>query len=258
MKCVILCAGYGTRLGELTRVYPKPLLPIAGRPMVEYVLDQLRAAGVTSGVLVSNHRYYDQFVRWAATGAADMELQVIDDGTTSNETRLGAVGDLDLALRMADIHEDFLVINGDNLFTFPLRPVMNFFFQRGNTIVLYDVGSKEVARQMGMARLDASGRVVGFVEKPQEPETTCVSIGIYVYHREVRALVRQYLAEGNPPDRTGDFVAWLYPRVPVYGFHVPTDAGIWYDIGTPEQYREADEHVRRLLRLSSPLSEGGG
>ncbi len=247
MNCVILCAGYGTRLGELTKDCPKPLLPIADRPMVEYILEKLQEAGVRSGVLVSNHRFYQHFVRWASGGVGQMELQIIDDGTTTNENRLGAIGDLDLALRAADIREDFVVVNGDNLFTFSLQPILDFYRTKGNTIVLYDVGSKDVARQMGIARCDDQGRVVDFVEKPADPPSTCVSIGIYLYRPEVRDLVRRYLEQGNSPDRTGDFVAWLHKQAPVYGYTVSNEEGIWYDIGTPDQYREADELMRRLL-----------
>ena len=251
VKCVILCAGYGTRLGELTRDCPKPLLPVAGRPMVEYILEKLREAGVRSGVLVTNHRFYQHFVRWASAGLGEMELQIVDDGTTSNEDRLGAIGDLDLALRATDIREDFVIVNGDNLFTFRLAPIIDFYRAHGNTIVLYDVGSVEVARQMGIAECDESGRVVGFVEKPAEPPSTCVSIGIYLYRPEVRELVRRYLAEGHAADRTGDFVAWLHRQTPVYGYRVSKDEGIWYDIGTPEQYHEADRLMQRLLQAGS-------
>ncbi len=247
MKCVILCAGYGTRLGELTRDCPKPLLPVADRPMVEYILEKLKEVGITSGVLVSNHRFYQHFVRWASSGLGEMELQIVDDGTTTNEDRLGAIGDLDLALRAADIREDFIVINGDNLFTFGLGPIVDFYRAHGNTIVLYDVRSKDVARQMGIARCDESGRVVEFVEKPPEPPSTLVSIGIYLYRPEIRDLVRTYLNQGNPPDRTGDFVAWLHKQTTVYGYRVSNEDGIWYDIGTPEQYREADRLMRQFL-----------
>ncbi len=251
MKCVILCAGYGTRLGKLTENTPKPLLPVAGRPMVDYILDRLAEAGITSGVLVTNHRFYEHFVRWAGSATGSVELQIVDDGTTSNETRLGAIGDLDLGLRAADIREDFIVVNGDNLFTFSLSPIVSFFREKGNTIVLYDVGSKDVARQMGIAETDEQGRVVGFVEKPADPPSTCVSIGIYLYQAGVRDLIRRYLEQGNPADRTGDFVAWLYRQTTVYGYFVDRAAGIWYDIGTPEQYYEAD-------RLMAELRSGGG
>ena len=240
MQCVILCAGFATRLRPLTLDRPKHLLPIAGRPMLDHLLDRLARSGIESGVLVTNHRFAANFDKWYGETSHAVVLNVLDDGTETNETRLGSIGDLRFGLERAGVRDDFVVVNGDNLFTFSLTSVFNTFRVRGNTIALYDVGSKEVASRMGHATCDAAGRVVGFVEKPPQPDTTLASIGIYVYRREVRELVNQYLADGRSGDRTGDFVAWLHTQTPVFGHPIPAGAGVWFDIGSFDQYQEAN------------------
>lgn len=208
--------------------------------MLDYLLDRLAAAGIESGILVTNHRFFPDFQRWASGESHAVALKLLDDQTEANETRLGAIGDLRFALETADVQNDFLVVNGDNLFTFALDPVLGTFRQRGNTIVLYDVGLPEVARLMGHAACDETGRVIDFVEKPEQPPGTLTSIGIYLYQQAVRDLVNQYLAEGHSPDRTGDFVRWLHQQVPIYAHAISGDSGVWFDIGSWDQYQEAN------------------
>lgn len=247
MKCVILCAGYATRLGELTRNCPKHLLPVADRPMLDHVIERIAGAGIRSGLLVTNRRFYPHFVRWASTSSSAIELELVDDGTDSNDNRLGAIGDLDFALRVGDVREDFLVVNGDNLFSFSLEPMIAGFGRNGTTIALYDVCTAAIAREMGIARCDAGGRIDYFVEKPADPPSTLASTGIYLFASAARDWLAEYFASGGKPDRTGDFIAWLYPRHPVFGHIVTAQCGRWFDIGTPDQYREADETWRRLF-----------
>jgi len=208
--------------------------------MLDYLLDRLADSGIATGVLVTNRRFASDFEKWNMAGEHSVRLDVLDDGTETNEARLGAIGDLRFGLDAADVRQDFFVVNGDNLFTFSLAPVFDTFRQRGNTIGLYDVGSCEVASRMGHATCDVTGRVVGFVEKPPQPPTTLASIGIYVYRREVRDLVTRYLGEGRSGDRTGDFVAWLHKQTPVFGHPIPAAAGVWFDIGSFDQYQEAN------------------
>ena len=255
MQCAILCAGFATRLYPLTASVPKHLLPVAGRPVLDYVVERLAAVGIQRGVLVSNRTFADQFRRWAAQQPLAANLQLLDDGATSNENRLGSIGDLQFALRQGDIQEDFLVVNGDNLFTFGLDGVLDTFRQRGNTIALYDVGTEVETRKMGVADCDVAGRVVGFREKPQVPRTTIASIGVYVYRAEVRGLVDRYLAEGHSPDKTGSFVEWLHQQVPVFGHQITADAGLWFDIGSREQYDEANRLLEREQRGETSARE---
>jgi glucose-1-phosphate thymidylyltransferase len=208
--------------------------------MLNYLLDRLAESGIGSGILVTNSKFIEQFRRWAAAERLPIELQLLDDKTETNETRLGSIGDLHFALEQANVTDDFMVVNGDNLFTFSLQLLFDSFAQRGNTIALYDVGSTEVARKMGHATCDESGRVIEFIEKPAQPPSTLCSIGIYLFRSEVRALVDRYLAEGHSPDRTGDFIAWLHRQTAVYAQPIPPEAGVWFDIGSWEQYEEAN------------------
>ncbi len=240
MRCVVLCAGFATRLRPLTLDRPKHLLPVAGRPMLDHLLDRLAASGIASGVLITNHRFISDFETWARERPHRLRLELIDDRTETNESRLGSIGDLHFALEHADVREDFIVVNGDNLFTFSLDPLLRAFRERGNTIALYDVGSLDVARRMGQATLAPDGHVSEFVEKPAHPAGTLASIGIYAYQQPVRALVARYLAERHAADRTGDFVAWLHRQVDVFAHVIPPEAGVWFDIGSLDQYQEAN------------------
>jgi len=249
MQCAILCAGFATRLYPLTETIPKHLLPVAGRPVLDYVVERLAAVGIDRGVLVTNRTFVDQFHGWAAKEPLAANLQILDDKATSNENRLGSIGDLQFALTQGGIQDDFLVVNGDNLFTFALDGMLETFRRLGNTIALYDVGSESETAKMGVADCDAVGRVIAFREKPPVPGTTVASIGIYVYRAEVRSLVDRYLAEGNSADKTGSFVEWLHQEVPVFGHRIRAEDGLWFDIGSHEQY---DESNRMLERLQQP------
>jgi glucose-1-phosphate thymidylyltransferase len=211
----------------------------------------LAKAGIDNGVVVTNHAFVDAFREWVKARPRSMRLEILDDGATSNEDRLGSIGDLQLGLEQGDVRGDFLVVNGDNLFTFALNPALATFRRLGNTIVLYDVGSKAEAAKMGVAQCDATGRVVGFREKPTEPDTTMVSIGIYACRAEVRGLVKRYLDEGHSPDKTGSFVEWLHQQVPVYAHTIRAEDGVWFDIGSHEQYAEANRALRQLQQRRS-------
>jgi glucose-1-phosphate thymidylyltransferase len=248
MRCVILCAGFATRLYPLTRSMPKHLLPVGGQTVLDYVVEQLGAVGIRHSVLVTNRVFREAFHRWAAQRTSGLEVQIVDDGSTANGNRLGALGDLQFGLERGSIREDFLVVNGDNLFTFPLRSTLDAFRRRGNTIVLYDVGSLAEAAKMGIATCDEAGRVIAFQEKPPQPATTLVSIGIYAYRQEVRDWVDRYLGEGNCPDKTGSFVEWLYQRTPVYGHRIEPGEGLWFDIGSHEQLARATASLTNIPR----------
>jgi glucose-1-phosphate thymidylyltransferase len=246
MKALILAAGYATRLRPLTDTLPKQLLPVGGRPMVDWIADKIREAGIDEIHLVTNARFAGLFDAWAKTAG----VTVHDDGTTTNETRLGAIGDVRFVRDKAGWDDDLLVIAGDNLFDYSLDEFIQFAASKDNAsaVAVYDVGDRELAKQYGVIELDADDRVTGFVEKPSEPPTTLCATATYLYAREHAALVDTYLGEGNPPDQPGHFVAWLHTREPVYGFRIP---GGWYDIGDAVQLLEADNRLR--ARAGLPL-----
>jgi glucose-1-phosphate thymidylyltransferase len=246
MKAVILAAGYATRLQPLTNDVPKHLLPVGGRPMLDWVLDRVGDVHDVDAVhLVTNSRFAPAFRRWAD----EHSVTVHDDGTTSNDDRLGAVGDLQLAVEEAQLDDELIVLAGDNLFEFSLPRFVAWWRakpQPSSAVPLHDVGDLELATQYGIADTDAGDRIVRFVEKPSDPSSTLASTLVYVLPPEHVGLVRTYLDEGQSPDNAGSFLGWLAAREPVYGYRFD---GAWYDIGDHDQLLEADNRQRRLAGL---------
>jgi len=239
MKALILAAGYATRLRPLTDSIPKQLLPVGGRPMVDWILDGIEETSADEVHLVTNARFADDFERWAQ----DKDVRIHNDGTTSNEDRLGAIGDI----RFVGLDDDLLVVAGDNLFDYSLADYEDYWRERdGSCVAVFDVGDRELAKRYGIVEVDAEDRVVGFVEKPEHPPTTLCATATYLYERDHLRLIERYLEEGNPPDQPGNYVAWLHEREPVYAYRF---AGQWYDIGDAKQLVEADNRMRRRRGL---------
>ncbi len=240
MHALILAAGYGTRLHPLTERVAKPLLPLAGRPMLDYLLDRIRDADEIDEIhLVTNHKFADSFGEWAET----RDVVVHDDGTTSEDDRLGAIGDIQFVVDAAGIDDDLLVVAGDNLFEFSLAEYVDFWRAKdGSAIAVYEHPVQELVREYSVVELDTDSRVTSFEEKPERPGTNLIAIATYVYHRAHLALLHAYLADGNLPDQPGNFIAWLQTRAPVYGYRF---GGEWVDIGNHAQLLEADNRYRR-------------
>lgn len=252
MKAVVLAAGYATRLRPLTDAIPKPLLPLAGRPMLEYLLGRIEAVEDVDGIyVVTNDRFAGDFGRWASQRSGRLHLAVLNDGTTSNEDRLGAIGDIRFAIEEAGLgEEELLVVAGDNLIEYSLDDFVRFWRGKGDgaAIAVHRIDDPELIKQYGVAELDAEDRVVSLEEKPAEPKSDLAATAAYLYRPEQLALIGPYLDEGNPPDAPGHFVVWLYPRAPVYGYRFE---GAWMDIGDPEQLLEADNRLRTRMGLGA-------
>ena len=235
MKAVILAGGYATRLYPLTRARPKHLLEVGGRPILELLLERLPLDELDAVYVVTNAKFAGRFSEWAESYPAD--VVVLDDGTTSEEDRLGAIGDLQLAIESQGLDDDLIVAAGDSIFTERLDDFARFGRERdAAAIAVYDVGDLEAMKQLSSIGIDADSRLVTFEEKPERPESTLAGIALYFYPRAILPLVGRYLAEGNNPDQPGRLVGWLYRRTPVYAWRVP---GRWFDIGTPETLAEA-------------------
>jgi glucose-1-phosphate thymidylyltransferase len=247
VNALVLAAGYATRLRPLTDRVPKQLLPVGGRPMLDWIADKLEKIPERQELhVVTNARYAPAFADWAETRRG---VTVHNDGTTSNDDRLGAIGDLRFVLGCTGLAADhLLVIAGDNLLDASLADYAAWWRGKGtaSALAVYDVGDRELARQYGIVELGPDQRVVGFVEKPAEPPSTLAATATYLFHRDHLGLVEEYLAEGNPADQPGNFIAWLYRREPVYGYALP---GEWHDIGTPAQLLEADNRLRARAGL---------
>jgi glucose-1-phosphate thymidylyltransferase len=235
VKAVILAGGYATRLYPLTRDRPKHLLEVGGRTILELLLERLPLDELDAVYVVTNAKFADRFREWAKSHRAD--VVVLDDGTTSEDDRLGAIGDLQLVIESEGVDDDLIVAAGDSIFTERLDDFARFGQERdAAAIAVYDVGDLEAMKQLSSIGVDADSRLVTFEEKPEKPESTLAGIALYFYPRAILPLVGQYLAEGNNPDQPGRLVGWLYRRTPVYAWRVP---GRWFDIGTPETLAEA-------------------
>jgi glucose-1-phosphate thymidylyltransferase len=240
VKLVLLAAGYATRLRPLTDTIPKPLLPVGGRPILDWIVENARAIPEVDDIhLVTNSRFADRFRDWAGESG----VVVHDDGTFTNEDRLGAVGDLQLVIERGEIDDDLLVVAGDNLFDYSLGDLVADWRRRetAGAVAVYDCGDLELATHYGIVELGEDDRIEYFIEKPDDPPSTLAATATYIYPRAHLPLIRQYLDEGHAPDQAGSLVAWLYRREPVYGYRFDGD---WFDIGNHEQLLEADNRLR--------------
>ena len=238
MKAIILAAGYATRLYPLTKDMPKALLPIAGKAMLDYLFDEITSIHrIDEAVIVSNHRFAAQFEAWAQNAAEKypaLNIRVLDDGTTGNDNRLGAIGDMQYAVTHADIDDDVLVAASDNLFSFRLADFVEDYASHGfDTILAQPMEDYETRKRFAIATLDSQNRVLSLVEKPQEPQSDIAVYGLYIYRRDTVPLIAQYLREGNNPDAPGHFPEWLFRRKEVRAYLF---TGSCVDIGTVESY----------------------
>ena len=239
MKLIVLAAGYATRLYPLTLDRPKPLLEVAGRPMLEHVLDALAPVKDIDRIyVVTNAKFAGKFREWADGFDAAAPFTVVNDGSTDDTNKLGAIGDLNLVLEREGVDDDVVVVAGDNLFNRRLEGFAEFCRGKNAPVIaLYDVGDIEEIRKYNSISTDEDGRITFFEEKPAEPKSTLTGIALYYYPRQTLPLIRQYVAEGNNPDQPGRLVEWLYRRTPFYTWRVP---GTWYDIGSKETLEEAN------------------
>jgi glucose-1-phosphate thymidylyltransferase len=241
MKAILLAAGYGTRLRPLTDRTPKELLHVGGRPMIDWILDPVAALPEVDEVhVVTNAAKIASFEAWAA----ERNVTLHDDGTRSNDDRLGATGDIRFVVERAGLAgDDLLVVAGDNLFEFSLADYLAFWRAKGSgsAIAVHRLADPSLASLYGVVELDGDDRIVSLEEKPEQPKSDLVSTATYVFAREHVPLLVRYLDEGNPPDPPGRFFAWLYEREPVYGFRFSEE---WLDIGDPRQLLEADNRYR--------------
>ena len=243
VKVYLLAAGYATRLYPLTRDTPKPLLDVAGEPILTRILRRVQALrGVSEVVVIGNDRFAPQFERWAAETESPVPLRVLNDGSRSQDDRLGAVGDLGFALReVPPGDEDWLVVAGDNLIEFDLDALQRVFdAKRCPLLVLRPAEHGPGPSRYNEVTLDQSGDVARFREKPPDPQGRLAAIAVYFFTPEVAGLLARYVEEGGERDAPGHFIEWLVGQTRVAASALD---GEWLDIGTPETL----EHARRRL-----------
>ncbi|MBN2506571.1 MAG: nucleotidyltransferase family protein [Verrucomicrobia bacterium] len=242
---MVLAAGYATRLYPLTHKTPKPLLPVAGRPMIEYVLASIAPIRAVSQIyIVINQKFARDFKAWAAGYRARRgrrKFTLVNDGSTGINDRRGAIGDLGFVIARKKIRADLLVVAGDNLFSDTLREFGAFCRSRPNPVLgVYDVGDLEAIKHYNSIQVNRRGRITFFEEKPTNPTSTLTGVALYYYPKSTLPLIDQYLADGHNPDQPGHLVQWMYSRVPFDTWRVP---GTWHDVGSHQTL----EDVNRLF-----------
>ncbi len=245
LKVIVLCAGYATRLYPLTENMPKPLLPVGNRPILEWILERVEKVGDVDAVyLVSNQKFAGHFEAWAMKVKYPWPVEVVNDHTLNNETRLGAIGDLAYTLNTKQVPpSDLLVIAGDNFFDFDLGSFVDFGKKKRphGVIAVYDVGEKELAKRYGLVRTDSEGKILEFQEKPPQPMTTLASSGIYWLPKETWSLLDRYITSGHNIDQPGHYMRWLAETAGLFAFSLK---GKWLDIGDLDSYQKANAIVK--------------
>lgn len=239
MKALILAAGYGTRLHPLTKDIPKPLLEIAGKPIMTHIVEKISELPFIEEIyVVTNNKFFNSLSEWSAAQKTKKNILVLNDGSTSEEDRLGAIGDIHFAVSEVKIDDDLLVIGGDNLFEFSLSPLHSIFLEKKSSVIaLCDILDKNIAsRKLGVVSVDKSNKITDFEEKPEFPKTSLVSTACYILSKKDLGLLGHCIMEQKKPDNLGDFIKWLSKREEVYA-HVFSER--WMDIGTLEQYEKA-------------------
>jgi glucose-1-phosphate thymidylyltransferase len=243
MKVLILAAGYGTRLYPLVTNTPKPLLMVADKPLINYIVDKLLGLpGFDELLVVSNQKFYNHFLQWAQAlqKTFPVPIRIINDKTTTPENRLGSVGDINFAIKTAGITNDLFVIGGDNLFDYQLDGFVAFAQKKPTavSIGLYDIHNLKDATMYGVVELGPEGMLVSFEEKPVQPKSTLISMCCYYIPKATLGDLDQYTKVSKKMDKAGEFIQWLCKEKEVCGFKF---SGKWYDIGSIESYHEAQE-----------------
>lgn len=253
MQAIILAAGYATRLYPLTLNKAKPLLPVGGQPIINYIINGLMDVPEIAKVyVVTNNKFYGDFCRWREEVNFGKKIVIINDRTNSEEDKLGALGDIELVVEEMSINDDLIVAAGDNLFGFKLKDFVDFFKKKGLSIACYRCPYKNELSHYGIVELNGDNRVIKFQEKPKEPMSDLVAVCLYGFPKDKLSVIKEYVGMGSNRDAPGYYMEWLVKREKVYSFVFNAQ---WHDIGTPQAYERAQREYS-LLRLH--LNKKGG
>ena len=241
MKCIILAAGYATRLYPLTENFPKPLLKVRDKTILDHIIDDIDPLGlIDEYIVVSNHKYADVFAQWAESHKC--KITVLDDGTTSNETRLGAVRDIKFALEKRKIEDDVLVMAGDNLLDFSLRTFILYGRKKNAPCTMrYFEDSRTKLLKSGIVTIDEDDKIIRMTEKSPAPETNWVSVAFYYYPDLSAERIDRALESGCGADAPGSFMAWLSKNTDCYAMEMP---GRRYDNGDIKSYEQVQKEYK--------------
>lgn len=247
MKAIVLAAGYATRLYPLTKDRPKPLLEVAGKTILDYIVEKMdRVNQIDEVIIVTNDKFTTHFEEWKKTASYGKKLTVVNDGTLTNDTRLGAIGDIQFVIEQLRVADDLMVLAGDNLFDFELTDFAAYFDKVGtDCITAYHEENDAQLKRAGIVEIDDNGKVFSFEEKPEQPKSSYCVPAFYLYQKDTLPLFKQYLAEGNNPDAPGHFVPFLIKQKTVHTFLFD---GKRYDIGTIESYEKVQQAFAKKAR----------
>ncbi len=248
MKCIVLAAGYGTRLYPLTENFPKPLLEVNGKTILDWLLEDIDSTGIIKEyAVVSNHRYIERFYKWAADLHLKTHVTVIDDGSVSNDTRLGAVKDIQFAVDSIGSNDDLLVIAGDNLLDFSLGGFLAYFNKKQAPCVMRYFEPDQIrCTKSGVVEADTDDLIIHMEEKPETPRTNWCTPPFYIYRKDDVPLIQKAMKNGCETDAPGNFLAWLCKQTKVYAMEMP---GRRYDIGNLESYKTAQDEYKGIIRV---------
>ena len=244
MDAVILAGGFATRLRPLSEYIPKPLFPLGGVPLINFVLQKVWEIKPKRIIISTNQRFENHFRHWLYTLPHYIaeRTELITEPTMNNEEKFGALRGLHYAVKEAGVQEDLFVVAGDNLFDFDLRRIVRKGREKGITLAAYDLKDKELTKRYGVLVLEGD-RVIEFQEKPENPKSTSISTGIYFFPEKDISLLENYLSSEDDSDALGKFFEWIISRKEVYA---EVYTGTWFDIGTLDTYKRADEFITKL------------
>jgi len=246
MKALILAAGYATRLYPLTKDYPKPLLEVKGKPIINYIIDKLKSVSDIKEVyIVTNSKFIGIFRRWKKLVKSPKKITLIDDLTKSNQDRLGAIGDINFVIKNQHIQEDLLIIGGDNLFSGSLKTFLDFSKKNNPaaSIGAYKLKRKKDASRYGVVQLDKHNKIINFQEKPVHPQSSTVAMCLYYIPKNYLSLINEYIKSKNKNlDASGGYICWLKNKIDVYGYIF---GGSWFDIGDYKYLNAAKKDFAR-------------
>ena len=246
MKCIVLAAGYATRLYPLTENFPKPLLDVQGKSILEWLIEDIETISqIDEVIVVSNHKFYHQFLLWKNSLNTRLTITLIDDGSTENENRLGAVRDIAFAIEKCNIEDDILVMAGDNLLDFSVNGFVDFYNEKkASCIMRHYEPSIEKLRRTGVVTVNEKSKVLQMQEKPEKPQSNWAVPPFYIYPRNVLKCILEGIASKScDTDAPGCFIAWFSQKEDVYAYPMP---GKRYDIGDMESYKKIQDSYKLI------------